>query len=98
MHADHDKFYSKLQHQSVERSRRLEAKIPKILLPTSSKMLTSVWYVMLRSLRMMQDKLKITIVLSKGLRSVTTTIQLLLEIKVKKKVHRTVEIYLGVEK
>ena len=61
-------------------------------------MLTSVWYVMLRSLRMMQDKLKITIVLSKGLRSVTTTIQLLLEIKVKKKVHRTVEIYLGVEK
>ena len=61
-------------------------------------MLTSVWYVMLRSLRMMQDKLKITIVLSKGLKSVTTTIQLLLEIKVKKKVHRTVEIYLGVEK
>ena len=61
-------------------------------------MLTRVWYVMLRSLRMMQDKLKITIVLSKGLKSVTTTIQLLLEIKVKKKVHRTVEIYLGVEK
>ena len=61
-------------------------------------MLISVWYVMLRSLRMMQDKLKITIVLSKGLKSVTTTIQLLLEIKVKKKVHRTVEIYLGVEK